>query len=306
MAMDKGTKLEVAMNMPVRGTIKSVFYAKSKNADYADNVQIIGNFSQATPDDAGGVTYLDRGVSHFYIALGAIEAFEQAGVVQTLAGQTDQFGHQKYKLMHSGPVEILRKEVTENGKKKGQTTVWRLDASGKRIPNVAPAPLTTAPAAAGAGGQTTGPAAGPGAPAPAAPPPTAPAKLTVQQVRYQWALLDEAVTAASSIAVKALTGALGCEANDLDQAAVASLTATVLIRAEHYALPVTRGMTKNGDKDEPSGKSGAGGAAHAPPARSVPAETRSPAPATAAVAGQRDLGDFPDALEDEEEDDLPF
>lgn len=67
---------------------------------------------------------------------------------------------------------------------------------------------------------------------------------SVPEVRKEWVLLNEATVAATKIAVEALTGALGCEKSDLDQRAIASLTATILIRAEHNGTPVVAGLTK--------------------------------------------------------------
>lgn len=261
--MPKGDKLELAMNLPVRGTLMYADYAQS---EHGDQLRITGKFKQTTEDGE----LVDRGESHFYLPLGALQAFTGVGVIsRPVDGEVDRFNNQKYHVKSQKQmVEIVRREVKgDNGKKKGQTIVKLLDQSGKVItpptegdaPSPAPTKKTTVPEATGDGA-------------------TLKKTTDVAAARAEWSLIREATIVASSIAVDALKKGLGCEVQDIDQQAVVSLTATILIRAEHYGVPVAKGMSR----EERTDASPARARPPAPTPSPSPAPTRTPAPVGAA------------------------
>ncbi len=282
--MPKGEKLTLEQNLPVRGTVLYVDYAAS---EHGDQIRVTGKFQQAVQGD-DGPSWADRGAAHFYLPTGALRAFVDAGVVsRPVDGETDRFGNPKYHVKSQRtPLEVLRKQVSEDGQKKVITVVRLLDADGRPITPAAP----TAGAEKDAGPKKVVVTGG-----------AAPIEAPVAVARRQWALVDEAVTAATAIAARALKRALALEDADVDQEALAKLTATVLIRAEHYGVQSAVGMTRNGDAPKgPDRPAARPAAAAASPAKAAAVS----APATSAPA---ELDEFPAAADDEaEDDDLPF
>lgn len=317
MAGAKIPKLQT--NIPRCGRIKAVYYAKSQNPEYGDQIKIVG-------------TWENEGEGPFWLALPVIKAFTDAGLVAQVVGQVDNDGYAKFHVVSTQQrVMIVKKE---DGKKKVHE-VHAINDAGQVVqlpaqpyPDVLnqPTPAATAvapaaPAAPAAPGAVAPPA--PGAVAPAAPavgPIASDPRITTgaalqdkltpeekkQRAQKGWADLEERYGCALAISAfcqlklaRAKDPAL--EIGDLSATVIQAGAATILIESSKTMVPVIPGLAKalferlthgveNGKKPADRGVA-----------------TTSQAIAAGTPAKQGDFDDFDETTgPDQEDDDLPF
>lgn len=313
-------------NIPRCGRLKAVYYAKSKNPEYQDQIKIVGNWEA-------------EGEGQFWLALSALQAFTNAGVVAEVVGQVDKDGFAKFQVISQQQRIMIVKR--EDGNRK-VTEVQAINDLGQAVtlppqpyPPVlnkpTPAATAAAPAAAAAPvapvvtGAVAPPAPGGAAPAtpatrPAAAPPvtaagaTAPEQLGPEELKARtrrgWVDLEERYACALAIAARSQLKLAKARDPELTLANIPldvlqSAAATVFIQSAKDMLPVMHGLSKalfqelspgaqNGSHPKPAGDRGVSEASRA----IATSPLGPPVP-----AGQADAFDEPPL---EEEDDLPF
>ncbi|HWO88828.1 MAG TPA: hypothetical protein VNL98_06735 [Gemmatimonadales bacterium] len=218
-------------NIPRTGTLTAVYYAKSKNPEYGDQIKVSGRWER-------------EGDGFFWLPLPVIDAFTDAGLVQ-YGGVKD--GEPTWKVLHpTQRIAITRREGERNRK---LTEVIAIDLQGNAV-TLPPQPRTVlptaepvaVPAAAPAIGQPPAVPVAPAAPAVGVEPASAPPAVDPRaQIRERWAELDERYGAAIAIAAYRLHEALG---PDVDPAVIQAGAATVLIETQKLALQAPPGLAR--------------------------------------------------------------
>lgn len=304
-------------NVPRTGVITAAWYAPSSKPNYKDEVKLVGNWER-------------EGEGFWYASQGCVEALCRAGVLRQVPGQTDKDGHPKFEVAVANQRVMIQKVEGDGNTKYYQA--FAVDAAGNQVqlvaqpdpvfpaksaaPSPAPAPaapaVTGAPIAPPAASAPIAPAATAvptAAPAPAAAPAASPKELK-EHSRRDWLRIREAALIATDIAAEALHEATGVDVAQLDQHAIVRLTNELLVLADKNAPGLVgrtfAGLRRTKDDATPS----TNGTPPKPASAPVPA-------AHAAAPSGRDLfektdaraetyDDFPSALEDDDDDDLPF
>lgn len=214
--MARGERMKLETGKAYAVTLKYVDFTVSQ--EYGDEqIRVTGQWD--------GV-----GLGHTYLPHGAVEAFLKCGAVESTG--KDSEGRPQYPVVKGNRNVVITRRAGDGNSKITDVAL----ANGR-----APAASTAAPG--GGSPSAAAPSTGP-SPTPAGPAGRMPVVTDVGKARLAWKYQDEAIRAATAMAAHDLAEALGCAKNDLDQQAVVSLTATILIRAENYNLPVAMGMTK--------------------------------------------------------------
>ena len=290
------------------GLLTAVSYAPSSKPNYSDEIRIDGQWD-------------GEGVGYFYLPLGAIDAFTDAGVVRyTGVGQD---GRPAFSVVNPNQRIMIWRELVP-GKNAKPTHVRAVDAQGNmlQLPACQRAVLQNTPAGAPVQTPPTTPATPPVPPLQAPPsqspptqptpplPPAAAAKtnnagkreLSEEEIKQRelqrWGELDEHYGACLAFAAYRLREALGSEVgHDVIQAGAA----TVMIQSERDGLIARPGLAKR--LLERLHENGKRLKAERDPGLTEEETRTARAPANAARSTEYD--DYPEAL-DEEDDGLPF
>lgn len=273
-------------NIPRTGTITAVWYAKSKQENYKDQIKVVGRWES-------------EGEGPMWLPLPVVYQLAEKGLVRQ-AAQPDSDGYPAFEVVAPQQRVLFLRE--EDGTKK-YTNVYPVDAAGQPV-TLAPQPKpvlqvsTPAPATPAPPVPTTPVAPpAPGAPPVASAPPSAaravPADPTAlkESARKAWAQLDERYACALAIAGHRLAEALTCRPTALDPAVLQAAAATILIEAGKQGLMTVPGLA-------PGLLRRFHGELPAPARKATTSATPTPAAVGAAIDDHFDA--------EGEDDDLPF
>lgn len=265
-------KLQV--NVPRIGTIKAIYYAKSQNPEYGDQIKIVGAWE-------------NEGEGQFWLPLPVIQHFTEAGVAAQLVGQVDKDGFARFAVVNARQRVFIKK--AQDGKK-NVYQVLAIDAQGNQVtlnpqpyPPVLNQPTPAAAAASGPVAPAAPGAVAPPAPGAVAPPAAGAAPITTaaavheqlspeerkQRARRGWADLEERYGCALAIAAYqqlrlAQAKDPAKQLDDLEAAVIQAGAATILIESSKSFVPVIPGLAKalfgrlapgatNGKHEDPRG-----------------------------------------------------
>lgn len=94
--------LKLLTNVALTGRLSGVWYAKTKNPEYSDQIKLNGTWE-------GNDSYA-AGIASVYLPLPMENELRSLGIIEAIQGKLDKDGGQAYRVLNPGPVTLLRKE----------------------------------------------------------------------------------------------------------------------------------------------------------------------------------------------------